>query len=66
MRSLSDAILEVVANPRAVMVLVDASFLKNMPWSELEMVNSIARVFVTPQSSIGIIDDIHVASDPAP
>jgi hypothetical protein len=66
MRSLSDAILEVVANLRAVMVLVDTSFFKNMPWSELEMVNSIARVFVTPQSSISIINDIHVASDPAP
>jgi hypothetical protein len=42
MRSLSDAILEVVANPRAMMVLVDTSFRENMPWSELEMVNSIA------------------------
>jgi hypothetical protein len=43
MRSLSDAILDVVANLRAVMVLVDTSFLENMPWrSELKMVNSIA------------------------
>jgi hypothetical protein len=67
MRSLSDAILEVVANPRAVMVLVDTNFLENMPWSELKLVNSIAQVFtVTPQSSISIIDDIHVVSDPAP
>jgi hypothetical protein len=34
-RSLSVAILEVVANPRAVMVPVDTSLLENMPWSEM-------------------------------
>jgi hypothetical protein len=35
MRSLSEAILEVVANPRDVMFLVDTSLLKNMSWSEI-------------------------------
>jgi hypothetical protein len=66
-RSLSDAIFEVVANPRAVLVPVVTSLLENMPWSELEMVKLFARVpSVTPQSSISIIDDTHVASDPVP
>ena len=63
MRSLSAVILEVVANPRAVMFEVDTSRLESMSWSELEMVNSIAR---TCHPAIIIIDDIHVASDPVP
>jgi hypothetical protein len=67
MRSLSVVILEVVANPRAVMIPVVTSLLENMPWSELRMVELFARVLsVTPQSSISIIDDIHIAGDPVP
>lgn len=37
MRSLSVVILEVVANPRAVMFLADSSCLENMSWSEIEI-----------------------------
>lgn len=36
MRSLSEVILEVVANPRAEMFLADSSCLENMSWSEIE------------------------------
>lgn len=65
MRSLSEAILDVVAKPRAVMILADSSCLENMSWSGIEnkWLIRIARLSVTPQSDI-IIDDTHIASDP--
>lgn len=51
MRSLSAAILDVVANPRAVQFLADTSLLENMSLRKCSKVNSIARVITNPPAS---------------
>lgn len=52
MRSLSAAILDVVANPRVVIFVADTSLLENMSW-KCSKVNSTARVItnLAPHSS---------------
>lgn len=65
MRSLSAAILDVVANPRVVMFLADTSLLENMSWRKCSKVNSIARV-ITDRPALVIIDMRSVAPRPCP
>lgn len=65
MRSLSAAILDVVANPRVAMFLADTSLLENMSWRKCSKVNSIARV-ITNRPALVIIDMRSVAPRPCP
>ena len=60
MRSLSEVILEVVANPRVVMFRAEDSVFENMSWSEIENGRFDCPNVCHP--AITIIDDI--ARDP--
>jgi len=62
MRSLSEVILEVVANPRVVMFRAEDSLFENMSWSETENGRFDCPNVCHP--AIIIIDDIHVAGKP--
>lgn len=63
MRSFSEVILEVVANPRVVMFRAEASVFENMLWSEIQNSRFDCPNVCHPAIII-IIDDIHVAGKP--
>ena len=64
MRSLSEVILEVVANPRVVMLRAEDSVFENMSWSEIENGRFDCMNVCHPAIIINIIDDIHVTGKP--